>query len=93
MSWKNLAVDYVLLKNILHRMTLQIFAGIYECAPGWFKGMRYLVEGSLDLWGIWMKVVFGMTHWVFINYLGPKNRRRPNLAAAQVTKTIISPFN
>ena len=57
------------------------------------KGMRYLVEGSLDLWGIWMKVVFGMTPWVFIKHLGPKNPRRPNLAAAQETKTIISPFN
>ena len=54
--------------------------------------MRYLVERSLDLWGIWMKVAFGMTHWVFINYLEPKNRRRPNLAAAQETKTYLSLF-
>ena len=36
-NWKNLTVDYVLLKNILHRMSLQIFAGIYECGPDRFN--------------------------------------------------------
>ena len=49
--------------------------------------------GSFDLRGIWMKVVLGMTPWVIINHLGPKNRRWPNLAASQETKTILSPFN
>ena len=37
-----------------------------------------------------MKVVLGMTPWVFIKHLGPKNPRQPNLAAAQETKIVYS---
>ena len=49
--------------------------------------------GSFDLRGIWMKVVLGMTPWVIIKHLGPKNPRQPNLAASKMTKTIFSKFN
>ena len=49
--------------------------------------------GSFDLRGIWMKVVLGMTPWVIIRHLGPKNPRQPNLAASKMTKTMFSKFN
>ena len=42
--------------------------------------------GSFDLRGIWMKVVLGMTPWVIIKHLGPKNPRQPNLAASKMSK-------
>ena len=33
-----------------------------------------------------MKVVLGMTPWVIIKHLGPKNPRQPNLAASKMSK-------